>query len=48
MHRVYNNLGMTYAKLNNLPLAVSAYKKALSIKPNYVDAHFNLWKYIFT
>jgi len=38
----YNNLGTIYAKQRNLEIAIEYYKKATLLKPDYVDAWFNL------
>jgi tetratricopeptide (TPR) repeat protein len=39
---VWNILGVSLTQLKKLDEAVVAYEKALSIKPNYVDAYYNL------
>jgi predicted TPR repeat methyltransferase len=41
-HKFYNIRGTRYANLGQLDTAISCYEKALSIKPNYVEAHYNL------
>ncbi len=41
-HKFYNIKGKRYAKLGQLDAAISCYEKAISIKPTYVDAHYNL------
>ncbi len=39
---IFYNLGITYEKLRNLPKAEEAYKKALELNPDDIDACFNL------
>jgi len=39
---LYNISGACYAGLGQLDIAVQSYKKALSIKPDYAKAHYNL------
>ena len=41
-HKFYNIRGTRYANLGQLDTAISYYEKALSIKPNYAEAHYNL------
>ena len=41
-HKIYNIRGTKYANLGQLDTAISFYKKALSIKPAYAEAHYNL------
>jgi predicted TPR repeat methyltransferase len=41
-HKLYNIRGTRYANLGQLDTAISYYEKALSIKPNYAEAHYNL------
>ena len=41
-HKLYNIKGKRYANLGQLDAAISCYDKALSIKPDYVEAHYNL------
>ena len=41
-HKLYNIRGNRYAKLGQLDTAISDYEKALSIKPDYAEAHYNL------
>ena len=41
-HKLYNIRGTRYANLGQLDPAISYYKKALSIKPDYAEAHYNL------
>ena len=41
-HKLYNIRGNRYAKLGQLDTAISYYEKALSIKPDYAEAHYNL------
>ena len=41
-HKLYNIRGKRCAKLGKLEAAISCYEKAISIKPNYVEAHYNL------
>jgi predicted TPR repeat methyltransferase len=41
-HKLYNIRGNRYANLGQLDAAISYYEKALSIKPNYAEAHYNL------
>ena len=41
-HKLYNIKGKKCAKLGELETAISFYKKAISIKPEYVDAYYNL------
>ena len=38
----YDSLGIVYVKKGRLDEAISVFKKALNIKPNYADAHYNL------
>ena len=37
-----NILGAAYAGLGDFSEAINSYKKAISIEPNYIDAHYNL------
>ncbi|WP_416677333.1 tetratricopeptide repeat protein [Candidatus Pseudothioglobus sp. Uisw_016] len=41
-HKLYNIKGKRRAKLGELETAISFYEKAISIKPEYVDAHYNV------
>jgi len=41
-HKLYNIEGKRCANLGKLDAAISFYEKAISIKPEYVDAHYNL------
>jgi len=41
-HKLYNIRGKRSAKLGQLDAAISYYEKAISIKPNYVEAHYNV------
>ena len=41
-HKLYNIKGKRCAKLGQLDAAISYYEKAISIKPEYVQAHYNL------
>ena len=41
-HKLYNIRGKRCAKLGQLDAAISYYEKAISIKPEYVEAHYNL------
>ena len=41
-HKLYNIRGTKYANLGQLDTAISYYEKALSIKPDYTEAHYNL------
>jgi len=41
-HTLYNKKGERYAKSDQLDTAISYYEKALSIKSDYVEAHYNL------
>jgi predicted TPR repeat methyltransferase len=41
-HKFYNIRGTRYANLGQLDTAISYYEKALSIKPDYAEAHYNL------
>ena len=36
------NLGFAYHEQGQLDLAIAAYRKAISIEPRYLDAHYNL------
>jgi tetratricopeptide (TPR) repeat protein len=38
----WNNLGLSLAKQSKYEQAISAYKKALSLKPQFAQAHYNL------
>jgi tetratricopeptide (TPR) repeat protein len=38
-HKLFNIRGMKHANLGQLDSAISCYEKAISIKPNYVEAH---------
>jgi len=40
--RPYNNLGAAFLRGGSLAQAVEQFKRALKIKPDYVDAHYNL------
>ena len=39
---LYNIMGVCFASLNDLGNAVESYQQALTIKPNYAEAHYNL------
>ena len=41
-HKLYNIRGNRFASLGQLDAAISYYEKALSIKPDYAEAHYNL------
>ena len=41
-HKLYNIRGTRYANLGQLDTAISYYEKAISIKPDYAEAHYNL------
>ena len=41
-HKLYNIRGMRCAKLGQLDAAIICYEKAISIKSNYFEAHYNL------
>jgi predicted TPR repeat methyltransferase len=41
-HKIYNIRGTRYANLGQLDTAISYYEKALSIKSDYAEAHYNL------
>ena len=41
-HKLYNIRGTRYANLGQLDTAISYYEKALSIKPDYAEARYNL------
>ena len=41
-HKLFNIKGTRYAELGQLTTAISYYEKALSIKPDYAEAHYNL------
>jgi len=41
-HKIYNIRGNKYANLGQFDTAISFYEKALSIKPDYTEAHYNL------
>ena len=41
-HKIYNIKGKRFANLGELETAISFYEKAISIKPEYVDAHYNV------
>jgi len=41
-HKLFNIRGTRYANLGQLDTAISYYEKALSIKPDYAEAHYNL------
>ena len=41
-HKLYNIRGTRYANLGQFDIAISYYNRALSIKPDYVEAHYNL------
>jgi len=41
-HKFYNTRGTRYANLGQLDAAIRYYEKALSIKPDYAEAHYNL------
>ena len=39
---LHNIVGATNQSLGNLDKAIQAYKKAISIKPDYADAYYNI------
>jgi len=41
-YKLYNIRGTRYANLGQLDTAISYYEKALAIKPDYAEAHYNL------
>ena len=41
-HQIYNILGITYIKLNNIKLAYECYNKAINIEPEFAVSYFNL------
>ena len=41
-HKLYNIRGKRHSKLGQLDAAISCYEKAISIKPEYVEAHYNI------
>ncbi|CAN1212650.1 hypothetical protein TUMEXPCC7403_20765 [Tumidithrix helvetica PCC 7403] len=38
----HNHLGIVFVKEENLGAAIASFKRAISLKPQYVDAHYNL------
>jgi Flp pilus assembly protein TadD len=36
------NLGVIYTELNRLDEAEQSYERAVALKPNYAEAHYNL------
>ena len=38
---MHNNLGNVYRELGELDAALKSYKKAIAIKPDFVEAFFN-------
>jgi tetratricopeptide (TPR) repeat protein len=40
--RGYNNRGFAYLELDRYPEALSDFRKAIALNPNYSDAHFNI------
>jgi len=40
--RTHNNIGIFYKKIGRCEEAISQYKKALAIDPDYAGAHYNL------
>lgn len=46
-HTAYNNLGVIYLDERNLPLAYNCFIKAISIKPNFLEARLNLARYYY-
>ena len=40
--RLYNNMGNALKEQGKLEEAIEAYNKALAIKPDYADAHYNM------
>ncbi|MEO8417310.1 MAG: tetratricopeptide repeat protein [Methylophilaceae bacterium] len=38
----YSNLGLAYHEQGQLPEAIKQYRRAIAIKPDYADAHYNL------
>ena len=41
-HIFFNKRGNSYFSLGQFDKAISLYEKAILIKPNYVEAHYNL------
>ena len=41
-HIFFNKRGNSYLSLGQFDKAISLYEKAISIKPNYCEAHYNL------
>jgi tetratricopeptide (TPR) repeat protein len=39
---IYNNMAISYGKLGNTDEEIATLKKALSLRPKYIIAHFNL------
>ena len=44
MARAYNNLGVVYDNLRDVPASLEAHRKAILVDPNYVAAYCNLGK----
>ena len=42
VREAHSNLGIALKKQGKFPDAVSSYQRALQIKPNYAEAHYNL------
>ena len=40
--RILYNLGVLYGQNNNIDLGISALEKTISVKPDYLDAHYGL------
>ena len=38
----YNNMGISYGKLGKINEEIAALRKAVSLRPGYAIAHFNL------
>jgi arylsulfatase A-like enzyme/Tfp pilus assembly protein PilF len=38
----YNYLGISYSRTNRLDLAMASYRRALTLNPNFAEAHLNL------
>ena len=43
----YYNIGIMHTKNNKLDDAINAYKKAISLKPDYVEAYFNIGRVFY-
>jgi tetratricopeptide (TPR) repeat protein len=40
----HSNLGVALQQQRKLDEAIAAYRQAIGIKPNYAEAHSNLWQ----